>query len=119
MFPKEIPSFSIFNCGRQPANPQFTNPSILPVIEVHLRRLLGEYHFVGDDPQRQLLAVHQVGDGLQQLGAQQGVTLGDAVEVATAYTFRFDVSNAGGTSITIEFNDTVETVELGDCELND
>ena len=41
------------------------------------------------------------------------------LEVATAYTFRFDVSNAAGTSITIEFNDTVETVELGDCELND
>lgn len=38
---------------------------------------------------------------------------------ATAYTFHFDVSNVGGTAITIKFNDTVETIELGDFELND
>lgn len=38
---------------------------------------------------------------------------------ATAYTFNFDVSNVGGSSITISFNDTVETVELGDLELNE
>lgn len=38
---------------------------------------------------------------------------------ATAYTFNFDVNNVGGSSITISFNDTVETVELGDFELND
>ena len=38
---------------------------------------------------------------------------------ATAYTFNFDVTNAGGAAITIKFNDTVETVELGDYELND
>jgi hypothetical protein len=38
---------------------------------------------------------------------------------ATAYTFNFDVTNAGGATITIKFNDTVETVELGDFELND
>jgi hypothetical protein len=31
----------------------------------------------------------------------------------------FDVTNVGGTSITITFNDNVETVELGDFELND
>ena len=38
---------------------------------------------------------------------------------ATAYTFHFDVTNVGGAAITIKFNDTVETVELGDYELND
>lgn len=38
---------------------------------------------------------------------------------ATAYTFNFDVTNVGGASITIKFNDTVETVELGNYELND
>lgn len=38
---------------------------------------------------------------------------------ATAYTFNFDVTNAGGATITVKFNDTVEDVELGDCELND
>ena len=38
---------------------------------------------------------------------------------ATAYTFHFDVTNVGGAAITITFNDTVETVELGDFELND
>ena len=38
---------------------------------------------------------------------------------ATAYTFNFDVTNVGGATITIRFNDTVETIELGDYELND
>lgn len=38
---------------------------------------------------------------------------------ATAYTFNFDVTNVGGATITIKFNDTVETVELGDYELNE
>jgi hypothetical protein len=42
-----------------------------------------------------------------------------ALREATAYTFNFDASNVGGTAITISFNDTVETVELGDLELND
>lgn len=41
------------------------------------------------------------------------------LEAATAYTFVFDADNVGGASITIRFNDTVETVELGDYELND
>ena len=41
------------------------------------------------------------------------------LDEATAYTFHFDVTNVGGSSITIKFNDIVETVELGDCELND
>jgi hypothetical protein len=31
----------------------------------------------------------------------------------------FDVSNAGGATITVTFNDTVETISLGDVELND
>lgn len=38
---------------------------------------------------------------------------------ATAYTFYFDVTNVGGATITVSFNDTVETVNLGDYELND
>lgn len=38
---------------------------------------------------------------------------------ATAYTLNFDVTNIGGAAITIKFNDTVETIDLGDCELND
>lgn len=41
------------------------------------------------------------------------------LETATAYTFVFDADNVGGSSITIRFNDTVETVDLGDYELND
>lgn len=42
-----------------------------------------------------------------------------SLEPATAYTFIFDVTNAGGAAITISFNNRVETVELGDIELND
>ena len=42
-----------------------------------------------------------------------------SLEVATAYTFVFDVANTGAASITISFNDNVETVDLGDYELND
>lgn len=38
---------------------------------------------------------------------------------ATAYTFLFDVSNVGGSTITVTFNDNVETIDLGDVELND
>ena len=38
---------------------------------------------------------------------------------ATAYTLAFDVNNVGGATLTVTFNDTVETVELGDIELND
>lgn len=41
------------------------------------------------------------------------------LDEATAYTFLFDASNVGGGTITISFNDTVETIELGDLELND
>lgn len=42
-----------------------------------------------------------------------------SLDAATAYTFVFDVTNTGGASITISFNNNVETVELGDFELND
>jgi hypothetical protein len=42
-----------------------------------------------------------------------------SLDQATAYTIMFDASNIGGASITITFNDTVETVDLGDIELND
>lgn len=42
-----------------------------------------------------------------------------SLKEATAYTFLFDASNVGGATITISFNDTVETIELGDIELND
>lgn len=41
------------------------------------------------------------------------------LESATAYTVKFDAPEVGGSSIVISFNDTVETVELGDYELND
>ena len=41
------------------------------------------------------------------------------LDEATAYTLNFDASNVGGSTITISFNDTMETVELGDYELND
>ena len=38
---------------------------------------------------------------------------------ATAYTIILDVANVGGIAITVTFNDTVETIDLGDYELND
>ena len=41
------------------------------------------------------------------------------LEEATAYTFLFDASNVGGATITITYNDTVETIDLGDYELNE
>lgn len=41
------------------------------------------------------------------------------LDAATAYTLAFDVTNVGGAGITISFNDNVETVNLGDIELND
>lgn len=42
-----------------------------------------------------------------------------SLKEATAYTIMFDASNVGSNSITITFNNAVETVELGDMELND
>lgn len=41
------------------------------------------------------------------------------LDAATAYTFVFDVTNTGAASITISFNQNVETIDLGDYELND
>lgn len=38
---------------------------------------------------------------------------------ATAYNMIFDVAGVGNGTLTISFNNTVETVELGDVELND
>lgn len=38
---------------------------------------------------------------------------------ATAYTVVFDAANVGGGTVTISFNNSVETVQLGDVELND
>lgn len=37
----------------------------------------------------------------------------------TCYTIKFDVSNVGGNSISISFDDTIEDVELTEVELND
>lgn len=37
----------------------------------------------------------------------------------TCYTLKFDVSNVGGNSIRISFDETVEDVELTDVDLND
>lgn len=42
-----------------------------------------------------------------------------SLDEATAYTIMFDASNVGGASITITFNNEVETINLGDFELND
>jgi len=41
------------------------------------------------------------------------------LEAATCYTVLFDADNTAGLKITITFNDTVETVSVGDVELND
>ena len=38
---------------------------------------------------------------------------------ATAYTLAFDVNNVGGAKLTVTFNDEVETIDLGDIELNE
>ena len=42
-----------------------------------------------------------------------------SLDEATAYTFLFDAPNVGGSAITITFNNNVETIELGDLELNE
>ncbi len=41
------------------------------------------------------------------------------INPATAYTVKFDITNVGGVRLTVTFNDTVETVEIEDVELND
>lgn len=38
---------------------------------------------------------------------------------ATCYTVKYDVDNVGGVSVTVSFNDKVESVDLGETELND
>lgn len=40
-------------------------------------------------------------------------------DAATCYTVKYDVNNVGGVSVTISFSNTVETVDLGEIELND
>lgn len=41
------------------------------------------------------------------------------IEAATCYTLRFDLANVGGVSVTITFNDSTQTVDLGEVELNE
>lgn len=41
------------------------------------------------------------------------------LEAAKCYTLKFDASNIGSPAITISFDDSVETVELGEIDLND
>lgn len=41
------------------------------------------------------------------------------LKAATAYTMYFDVTNVGGLKITITFDDKVETVDLGNFDLNE
>jgi len=41
------------------------------------------------------------------------------LEEKTCYTVTFDVTNVGGVSVTVSFNDTVTTLDLGNIELND
>ncbi len=42
----------------------------------------------------------------------------DSLKAATCYTLKFDASSIGGVTVTITFNDTVDTVDLGEIELN-
>lgn len=42
-----------------------------------------------------------------------------SLEAKTCYTLNFDVTNVGGVSISVTFNDTTEEVSLEDVELND
>ncbi len=43
----------------------------------------------------------------------------NTIDPNTCYTLRFDASNIGGLKVTVSFDDTVETVDCGDLELND
>lgn len=43
----------------------------------------------------------------------------NTLEPNTCYTIRFDASNIGGLKVTVTFDDTVETVDCGELELND
>lgn len=42
-----------------------------------------------------------------------------ALSPKTCYTLKFDVSNVGGSTISVSFDDTVEDVDLIDVDLND
>lgn len=53
--------------------------------------------------------------GKQQSFSKEYINL----EPKTCYTVKFDVDNVAGVTVTISFNDTVETVPVGDIELND
>lgn len=46
-------------------------------------------------------------------------TYDTGISPAICYTVTFDASGVGGASITVTFNDTTETIDLGDIELND
>lgn len=55
-----------------------------------------------------------------QAGKSQGFSKEYAsVNPATCYTIKFDAPDTGGATVTITFNDTVTTVDLGDIELNE
>lgn len=41
------------------------------------------------------------------------------LEAKTCYTLLFEASNVGGVKVTVTFNDTTETVDLGEFELNE
>ena len=43
----------------------------------------------------------------------------NSLESATCYTISFDASTVGGLKISVTFNDTAETIDCGDVELND
>lgn len=40
-------------------------------------------------------------------------------DAATCYTVKYDVNNVGGVTVAVSFNDNVESVDLGETELND
>lgn len=42
-----------------------------------------------------------------------------SIEANTCYTISFDASNIGGLKVSVNFDDTVETIDCGDIELND
>ncbi len=43
----------------------------------------------------------------------------DNLQPATCYTLKMDATNVGGLQLIITFNNTVETIDLGDIEIND
>ena len=60
------------------------------------------------------------GSFTSQGGAEKTFTKDyNSIEANTCYTIKFDASNIGGLKVTVTFNDTVETVDCGDLELNE